>query len=212
MDVRVVELFFTVLCAHSLPEHTDVADDFHFERHVRTRATSFMPASGVSSDCQEWRIHFLSRRLGQQVLSCSAKLRQSSRASLDIRLKWMITRGPHNAVLAGGSFTRTTCTRGCFTAEVHSPNSSISQIRPGFELKFFSFLVLGRCVSLYLFWLLHPSIGTSRYLQDMQQCLNCLDGQASGHPLHQTNSAPHLQSRWCHQYPPLPLPVAADSV
>ena len=34
----------------------------------------------------------------------------------------------------------------------------------------------------------------------VQYCENCWDGQASGHPLLQTNSAPPLQSRWYRQY------------
>ena len=41
----------------------------------------------------------------------------------------------------------------------------------------------------------------SGYLQDMQQFLNCCDGQASGLLLFQTNSAPLFQQKWRHQYP-----------
>ena len=43
-------------------------------------------------------------------------------------------------------FNRTT--RGYFPPEIHSPDLEISDIRPGFELKFVSFLCLGTCVPL----------------------------------------------------------------
>ena len=41
----------------------------------------------------------------------------------------------------------------------------------------------------------------SGYLQDMQYRKNCRGGQASGHPLQQTSSAPPFQLKWCRQYP-----------
>ena len=65
-------------------------------------------------------------------------------------------------------FNRTTCTRGHFTPEMTGP---------GLELKFCSYLCLGSCVSLHLFWLLHKNIktfcGCSVYLQDLQYCESC---------------------------------------
>ena len=41
-------------------------------------------------------------------------------------------------------------------------NPEMSESRPGFEVKLSSFLFVGSCVSLHLFWLLHTSIKTFR--------------------------------------------------
>ena len=88
----------------------------------------------------------------------------------------------------------TTCTRGYFTPEIYSSDPDVSEIRPSFELKFFS----------YLFWTVHKNITT------LCGCLGIFRpcsifstagmDKASGHPLQQTNSAPLFQSRWCHHY------------
>ena len=94
----------------------------------------------------------------------------------------------------------TICTRGYFTPENHSPDPEVSEIRPGFELKCFSFFFsLGSCVSLHLFLALRQehsnSVWKSGYLPDMQQCE--VDRQTSGPTLQQANSAPLVRSRWC---------------
>ena len=45
--------------------------------------------------------------------------------------------------------------------EIHSPDPEISEIRSGFELKFFSFFFSWKmCLSLHLFWLHHRKIRT----------------------------------------------------
>ena len=68
------------------------------------------------------------------------------------------------------------------------------------------------CVCLHSFWLLHKNILTSCGLSISKTCcsfLNCYNGQTSGHPLQQTNSAPHIRSRLVSSIPNTPQPVGS---
>ena len=81
--------------------------------------------------------------------------------------------------------------------------------RPGLEFKLFSPFFLGVVsLSLHLFWLLQRNTGTFRGCPgNSRTCSTArmveMDGQANGHSLQHTNSAPPCRSRWCHQYPTL---------
>ena len=48
-----------------------------------------------------------------------------------------------NLVDRNRCFCQTTCTRGYTTPEIQSPDPEISDIKPGFQLKFFRFLFSG---------------------------------------------------------------------
>ena len=80
--------------------------------------------------------------------------------------------------------------------EIHSSDPEVSEVRPGFQHQFFSFILLGSFV-----------------LEEKLVVVRASSEQACGHPLQQTSSAPPLQFKWCHRYPVLHHPwqqVQAD--
>ena len=90
-------------------------------------------------------------------------------------------------------FNRTTCTCSLFTSEIRSPDPQISETKPCFELK---------CSASSSWEVVSPSTCSGSSTRTSTFCggqrisstvKKCCTGQASGHPLQQTNSAPHHQ-------------------
>ena len=63
------------------------------------------------------------------------------RLQFDKRLRGLHLADPYHC------FNRTTCTRRYFAPDIHLPDPEVSEISTGFEVKFFSFPLLGSCVS-----------------------------------------------------------------